>query len=144
MIKNLTLLILSLLFFQVAKAQKEYPEHSADSAKSSKNPVYVAVERGPVFKNGGKLGFNVFLSKNIKYPKYDQDNKIAGGVIATFVVEKDGTISNIQVLRAPDKHLGDAVKDGIKLSPSWNPGIQNGQPVRVQHTIYFRFSLAND
>lgn len=137
MIKNLTLLILSLLFFQVAKAQVQ-----KDTSKSYKDVIFAAVEQEPSFPNGGSAGFNAYLGKNIKFPAYDVNNHVSGRVIVTFVVEKDGTLSDVKTLRAPDKYIGEEVERVIRLSPAWIPGSQNEQPVRVQYTIAFSFDLS--
>jgi TonB family protein len=62
-------------------------------------------------------------------------------VILTFVVEKDGSLSNVKVLRAPAESLGDEAARVIALSPRWSPGTQNGKLVRVQYTVPISFTL---
>lgn len=136
MTKNLTLLILSLLLFQVkAKAQK-------DTSTSVNDAAFVPTEQMPSFSKGGASGFMNYLWKNIKFPTYDIENHVQGKVMVTFVVEKDGTLSDVKVLTSPDKYIGKAVVDVVKTSPPWNPGMQNGLPVRIQFTIPFKFDLS--
>ena len=105
------------------------------------NQVYAAVEVEPHFK--GRAGaFNDFLTSHIKFPAVDRINGTQGKVIVTFVVEKDGSLSDIKALRSPSRTMADAAIEAIQQSPKWVPGIQNGRPVRVQFTISFAFSLA--
>jgi protein TonB len=105
------------------------------------NQVFAAVEVEPHFK-GGAVAFNAFLASNVKFPAADRINGTQGKVIVTFVVEKDGSLSDIKVLRSPSQSMGDAAVAAIQQSPKWVPGTQNGRPVRVQYTISFAFSLA--
>lgn len=137
MTKNLTVLILTILFFQVAKAQIQ-----KDTSKSDKDVVFTSVNKEPSFPDEGATGFNAYLGKNFKFPKYDIENKTFGKVIVTFVVEKDGRLSDVKTLRSPDKYIGEEAERVIRLSPPWIPGSQNGYPVRVQYTIVFSFDLS--
>ena len=107
------------------------------------NQVYAAVEVEPHFK-GAAREFNAFLARNIKFPAVDRANGTQGKVIVTFVVEKDGSLSDIKALRSPSRTMADAAIEAIQQPPKWVPGIQNGSPVRVQYTISFAFSLANN
>jgi protein TonB len=83
------------------------------------------------------------LAKNVKFPAVDRENGTSGKAILTFVVEKDGSLTDIKVLRAPSPTIGDAAVQAVQQSPKWAAGIQNGRPVRVQFTISFAFSLAD-
>ena len=111
---------------------------AADSLANNK--VFTAVEVSPVF-NGGQAGFSMFLAHNIKYPKTARDSNIQGRVYATFIVEKDGSLSNIKIMRSPSKSLSDETIRVLSLSPNWTPGYQNNQPVRVSFTVPVNFSL---
>jgi protein TonB len=105
--------------------------------------VFAAVEQEPEFKNGGQAGFNAYLAKAVKFPAVDRENGTSGRVIVTFVVERDGSLTDVKALRGPDQSMEDAAVAAVKSSPSWKPGVQNGQKVRVQFTISFAFSLAD-
>jgi TonB family protein len=94
----------------------------------------------PEFK-GGSSAFTRFLEKNIKYPSIDRIRNIQGKVFASFVIEKDGTLAEIFVLRAPSETLGMEAMRVLHLSPPWSPGIQYGKPVRVQFTVPINFTL---
>ena len=97
----------------------------------------------PSFK-GGAEGFNNYLAKNVKYPSGDLSRGVSGKVIVTFVIEKDGTLTDVKALRAPTEAMAAELVRVVKLSPPWNPGIQMGMPVRVQFTISFAFSIADN
>lgn len=104
-------------------------------------PVTI-VEHMPSFK--GDL--QTFFNKNIEYPQLEKDADIQGTVYLTFVVEKDGTISDVKILRGVTGGPGytrEALRL-ISLMPAWNPGQQNGHPVRVQMNLPIHFLLKND
>ncbi len=107
------------------------------------SPVFTAVELNPSFP-GGQTAFARFLQANLHYPQAAKDQSIQGRVYVNFVVEKDGSLSNIKVLREPGGGLGDEAARVIASSPKWLPGIQNGSPVKVQYTIPVNFSLNPD
>ena len=88
----------------------------------------------------GKVGLDNFLSLNVKYPLVDRDNNTEGKVMIQFVIERDGTISNIKVLSAPDETLGDEALRVIKLMPPWMPGFLDGMPVRTKYIVPVNFS----
>jgi TonB family protein len=82
-----------------------------------------------------------YLSKNINYPASARELGISGKVIAAFVVEKDGSISNIEVLRKAGNDFDTEAIRVIKSMPAWKPGKQNGKPVRVRFTLPITFAL---
>lgn len=114
---------------------------STDPARLNGDGVFAAVEIQPHFKNGGAAGFSAFLARTVKFPAADRINGTQGKVIVTFVVEKDGSLSDIKALRSPSETMAEAAIEAVQQSPKWTPGIQNGRPVRVQYTISFAFSL---
>jgi len=127
-----------------ADAVQDLPAGTADKVtETDPNQIFVSVEQNPEFKNGGQPGFIAFLQKTIRFPAVDRENGTSGRVIIQFVVEKDGSLTDIKILRTPSPTMGDAAVSAIKSSPAWRPGKQNGQPVRVQYTIPFSFSLAD-
>jgi len=118
MIKNLTLLILSLLFFQAVEARV-----LNDTTKSDNNVIFSAVEKEPSFHDGS-TAFNKFLNNNVDLSKKYKENGEIGKAIITFVVEKDGSLTNIKALRLPDEDIVQEYVRVIALSPRWNPGMQ--------------------
>jgi len=104
--------------------------------------VFNSVEVNPAFP-GGEAAFGKFLHDHIRYPDKARENKVTGRVFISFVVEKDGSLTNFKTLRDPGSGLGEEAERVLVLSPKWSPGIQNGRLVRVQYTVPVNFSLAN-
>ncbi|MEO8886638.1 MAG: TonB family protein [Mucilaginibacter sp.] len=104
------------------------------------NKIYTTVEKLPEFP-GGLAKFGQYLSKNIRYPAVDRENNTTGKAFMQFVVEKDGSLTDIKVLRSPTQAMGDEATRVLKASPRWVPGVQNGRPVRAQYTIPISFTL---
>ena len=115
---------------------------TANSATQD-DKVFAQVEHMPEFP-GGLQAFGKFLSDNIRYPKADHDNRVSGKVFCTFIVEKDGTLSNIKAVRAPSAAMGAEAVRVLTRSPKWKPGAQNGHWVRVSYTVPISFTLAPD
>lgn len=91
---------------------------------------------------GGPDALNRYLSKNIKYPKEASKNDVKGRVILTFVVDGSGTVTDAKILRGIGSGCDEEALRVINASPTWNPGIQNGMPVRVQYSIPIAFNSA--
>lgn len=103
--------------------------------------VFVVVEKMPEFPGGLKALFR-YLSENVKYPVIAQENGIQGEVICSFVIEKDGSITNAEVVRsAGDASLDKEAVRVLRGMPRWSPGIQEGAPVRVKYTVPVNFRL---
>ena len=108
------------------------------------NPVFEVVESMPEFPGGGMTAMMQFLSKNIKYPVNAQKNGTQGRVTVQFIVNADGSISNIGIIRGVDPELdGEAVRV-ISTMPNWKPGTQKGKPVRVKYTVPGMFRLPDE
>ena len=90
---------------------------------------------------GGVYKFYEYLGKNIKYPIMAADNEVEGNVFVSFVVEKDGSLTDIKVDRKLGYGTDEEALRVLKLSKRWNPGMQNGRPVRVKYNIPIKFSL---
>ncbi len=108
------------------------------------NQVYdfVSIETPPSFP-GGIAKFYAYVGKNVKYPPMAAENNIQGKVFLSFVVEKNGELTDIQLA---GKKLGGGTDEEairvLKASPKWTPGIQNGKPVRVKYNIPISFTLS--
>jgi protein TonB len=107
------------------------------------NKIFASVENLPEFP-GGMEGFSKFLSKTIHYPAVDRENGTQGRVILTFVVERDGSLTDIKVSRSLSQGTDQEAIRALKSSPKWRPGIQNGRPVRVQYSVPVSYTLAGD
>jgi TonB family protein len=102
---------------------------------------FASVEIMPEFP-GGMAGWDKYLQKNMKYPPIARKNNITGRVIVAFVVEKNGDLSDIKVIRSIGGGCDEEAVRVLKTAPSWKPGIQNGRPVRVAYTMPIFFQLA--
>lgn len=113
----------------------------AESPESEEDVVFVVVEQMPQFPGGQQALFN-FLGENMKYPRIAKENHIEGRVLCSFVVEKDGSISNVTVVRSGgDPSLDKEAVRLLKSMPKWVPGKQNGKLVRVKYTVPLNFRL---
>ena len=104
------------------------------------NKVFDVVEEMPHFP-GGPAALQAFLSSNTKYPVVAQENGVQGRVIVSFVVERDGSITDVKVVRSVDPSLDREATRVVKSMPRWSPGKQNGSAVRVKYTVPVVFRL---
>ena len=102
--------------------------------------VFDVVEEMPSFP-GGQGALMSFLSSNIKYPVVAQENGVQGRVIVGFVVERDGSITDVKVMRSVDPSLDREAQRVVRAMPRWKPGKQNGSAVRVKYTVPVVFRL---
>jgi TonB family protein len=105
--------------------------------------IYSRVEKQPQFP-GGLESFGKFLAANIRYPKEDRENNVSGRVIAQFIVEEDGTLTNIQSLRSPSETMAKEAVRVLLLSPKWIPGIQDNAKVRTTYTVPISFNISKE
>ena len=126
----------------VSKVYSERNDYKIMLRKEGTDPSkpYDVVEQMPQFPGGtGKL-FE-FLSMNVKYPAEAEKNDVQGRVIVTFVVEKDGEVSNAKVVKSVNPALDAEALRVINAMPKWTPGMQGGEPVRVKYTVPVTFRL---
>ena len=102
---------------------------------------YIFVEYMPEFKNGGEKGMYAWLQKNIVYPPVAQEQGIQGTVHVRFVVNADGTVGNVEIVRPLNPSLDKEAVRVINKMPAWTPGKQNGVNVPVYYTIPVAFKL---
>jgi len=108
--------------------------------KEEETKVFDVVEQMPSFP-GGPSALMQFLSSNIKYPVVAEENGVQGRVVCTFVVEKDGSITDVRVIKSVDPSLDKEAMRVVKSMPRWIPGKQNGSAVRVKYTVPVTFRL---
>lgn len=102
--------------------------------------IFQVVEEQPEFP-GGQIELMKFLQKNIKYPTISQENGVQGRVIVQFVVNRDGSIVDTQVMRGVDPYLDKEALRVVSTMPKWKPGKQRGKPVRTRFTLPVQFRL---
>ena len=111
------------------------------TAQTKKNDMlFSVVEVMPQFP-GGQIAMLQYLMKNIKYPEQAMKKGIQGRVVVSFIVEKDGRVSNVRLLRSVESSLDKEAVRVVKSMPKWSPGKQNGKPVRVRFNVPVMFKL---
>ncbi len=113
---------------------------SVNIMAQNEEPFFVSVAQMPEFQNG-QSSLSEFFQKNLVYPQEAIDANIEGAVIASFIVEKDGSVSNINIIRGLGHGCDKEVIRLIKIMPKWTPGKKDGKPVRVKLNIPVKFSL---
>lgn len=114
---------------------------SYTTPKSEDDQIFMVVENPPSFKGGDDARMK-YLIENIIYPKDAREKGIQGTVYVTFIIEKDGTISNVKVLRGIGGGCDEESVRVIKNMPAWNPGTQRGEPQRVQYNMPIKYTLS--
>ena len=110
----------------------EYGDEYSDEAE-----VFAVVEDMPKFPGNVQQ----WISKNIKYPMIAQENNIQGRVFVQFVIERDGSVTDVKVARSVDPSLDKEAIRVVKAMPKWTPGKQRNKPVRVSYTVPINFQL---
>ena len=113
----------------------EEPEEEADE-------VFVIVETKPE-PVGGMAAFYAYLSSNLKYPVLARQMNISGRVYVQFIVEKDGSLSSVEVIKGIGGGCDEEAVRVLQNAPAWHPGKQRGRPVKVRMTIPIFFTLTN-
>ena len=102
---------------------------------------FLIVETMPKFQGGDLNTFRKWVQDNVKFPTIALENGISGRVTLSFVIEKDGRLTNIQVLQTPDRSLSEEAVRVLNKSPKWTPGKQRNQVVRVKYTLPVEFRM---
>ncbi len=106
-------------------------------------PILIAEEM-PTFQGGDQMVFRNWVTEKIEYPRIASENNIQGTVITKFVIERDGSLTSIEIMSSPDRSLSDEATRVLKLSPKWTPGKQRNRPVRVQFVLPVQFTLQSN
>jgi len=117
------------------------PPVQEEEEEESANHVFMIVEKMPEFP-GGMNEMMAFIQKTLKYPVIAQENGIQGRVTCQFVINKDGSIVDVEVIRGIDASLDKEAIRVINAMPKWKPGEQRGKPVRVKYTLPIMFRLS--
>ena len=130
----------SKIYSESTKSDGYYIGLKKETEADESEKVYDVVEQMPAYP-GSPSALYEFLSKSIQYPEEAEKAGKQGRVIATFVVEKDGSITNARVVKALDPLLDAEALRVINAMPKWNPGMQNGVAVRCKYTVPVTFHL---
>ncbi len=150
--KYILITVVFMSFVLMLNAQTQDSTRSLDKAKtqSGKNseyPIEVVEENvffvvvvAPEFP-GGKEALLIYLGENILYPQLARESNIQGTVFVTFIVEPDGSLSKVKVMRGIGGGCDEEAVRVVQAMPNWIPGTQRGKPVRVQFNLPVRFIL---
>jgi len=133
--------LVTLLFITSLVSNTEAQQKKPGKLQDDGNEVLMQVDHSAEFQ-GGINKFYDFLAKNLRYPAKARENKVQGKVFLTFIVEKNGSLSDIKVVRGIGSGCDEEAVRVIKSSPKWKPGTQNGHIVRQQYTVPIMFSLS--
>jgi len=111
-----------------------------DEEEIEEQHIFLVVENMPEFP-GGEAAMYKFIGKNIEYPRMAKESGISGRVFVTFVVERNGRVTDVQILRGIGGGCDEEAVRVIKMMPKWSPGKQRGKPVRVQYRMPIKFTL---
>lgn len=120
------------------QAQENNKSHKKSNAK---NEVYDVCDKSAEFP-GGFNAMLSFISSTLEYPQQSKENNVEGRVLVKFIVEKDGSISNVEILKGLDEYCNQEAMRVIKAMPRWKPGENKNKVVRQQFAIPIRFKLS--
>ena len=135
---------------EIAPPENDVELKTVDEADNPEQPTVVDMENNPLnFRiveelpefPGGAVEFMKWLTKNLHYPASAQQRKVQGKVVAQFIVNTDGSISNIEIMKSVDASLDREAMRVLRLMPHWKPGQQNAKPCRTQVCIPIVFKL---
>ena len=125
----------------VLQAKQQIAQPEPPKQEEVENKVFTTVEQMPSFP-GGDAALMDWLRKNVRYPAVAEENGIQGRVVVSFVVERNGSITDVQVVKSVDPSLDKEASRVVKSMPNWIPGKQNGSAVRVKYNVPVTFRLA--
>lgn len=134
--KKLAFLLSAIFLTNIAFCQEEVKVSDDDA-------IFFVVEEQAEFP-GGMEAMYAYIQKNLIYPEKAKEKGIEGRVFVQFVIEKDGSISNVKILRGIGGGCDEAAKEMVEKMPKWKPGTQKGKPVRCQFNLPINFELSKD
>ena len=134
--KRLALLLSAIFLTNMAFCQEE-------KKVSVDDEVFVVVEEQAEFP-GGMDSMYAYIQKNLKYPEAAEEKGIEGRVFVSFIIERDGSITNVKCLRGIGGGCDEAAMEVVKNMPKWQPAKQRGKEVRCQFNLPIRFELPKD
>lgn len=120
----------------------EIEEVAQEEEKEEEPQVFFIVEDMPEFP-GGELALRKYIAENVRYPEMAKENDIQGTVYVRFVVDTDGSVKNVEVIRGVDPLLDKEAVRVVQGLPKWKPGKQRGKAVKVSHSVPIKFALQN-
>lgn len=142
-VKNDTKITTTFDFVDFSEDDIVLTQVSVETEEIEEDTPFVTAEQMPSFRGGDLNTFRSWVNDRLRYPAVAQENGIQGKVIVQFVIERDGSLTNIQVMRTPDKLLSDEAIRVLNTSPKWEPGRQRNMPVRIRYTLPIDFTITN-
>ena len=137
--KTFTLLLIGLAFC----SQTIHAQDTSKNKQPNNAPIFAAIEQEPAFP-GSVKAFNKFILHNLKYPKVANVLGLTGKVYVSFIIEKDGSVTNVKPTSCTGAGCESEAARVISMSPQWNPGTQDGRAVRVFYTVPIEFYFEDD
>lgn len=122
------------------KTQEQEELKISEIEKELKEDIFEKADALPEFP-GGMSALIRFIYKTVKYPEVARKQKIQGRVVCSFVIEKDGSVSEVKLEKGVYSFLDDEAIRVLKLMPSWNPGLKSGEPTRIKYVLPVYFTL---
>ena len=137
-----TLILLVVAVAPVRASAQDKKEKTTQTHKdtTTDDKIYEVCEQMPIFE-GGDAALLKYLTDSVKYPELAKKHGVQGRVVMGFIVEKDGSLTNVKVLRSVDRALDAEALRVVKGMPKWIPGRQNEQRVRVKYNVPVSFRL---
>lgn len=135
------LLIQFMLSLTILSCLGQENKNINEQNKTKNDIIFVVVEEMPTFKGGDVNTFRDWVQERVRYPKELKAQKVEGKVFIMFVVETDGSVSNVQVMRGIHPLLDKESVKVVESSPKWKPGLQLDKAVRVRFSITVEYNL---
>jgi TonB family protein len=143
-------LVIALIFFFACSETENSDTSAQDKTEVAKSKakkagkddqVFVVVEKMPKFRGEDVAAFRQYIQQQVSYPEEAAEKGLEGTSFVRFIVDKQGEVENVKVVRSTYPIFGETAAEAIRNAPSWEPGKQRGQKVRVQFTIPVVFKL---
>ena len=131
---------MTVVLFSIDIEETDTDEDEIVEIEEDDEEFFMVVENMPEFP-GGDLGLMKFIQKNVRYPAIAKEYNITGKVYVSFIVDKQGSVTNVKIVRGVDKNLDAEALRVVSLLPKYKPGKQRGKAVRVMFTIPINFTL---
>ena len=115
--------------------------YAFNTVSDNESPAVVKADKMPSFQGGGLQDFRRWVMTQVRFPKEMLDKNVRGRVVAAFIVDTDGNVSNVDILQTPDKAFSNEVIRVLMNSPKWEAGVSEGKPVKVKYTIPVDFAI---
>jgi protein TonB len=116
------------------------PSFSQEADKGVQRQVFTTVEQMPSFP-GGKNALNKYIKKNLRYPAKSMKHATEGKIVVRFIVEPDGSLTNIEIIRSMNPECDKAALKAVEKMPKWDPGMEKGVFVASYYTLPITFAM---